>query len=300
VSQAWSRKIFAWVERLDRRELGLLRWIPASWKRKAVRLFMAPWSASPSAGPVEVDGLRLTMPEHLRGTYLWRQHEPRTRELLESLLKPGSVMVDVGANIGYHSLYAARRVGPEGRVYAVEADRTNLELLRRNIAENRLGKVVEVLPVAAGAEHRLRRFQRRGDSGHHGFYAHPTEETVEEVEVEEVPLDDLLSGPVDVVKVDVEGAEGEVLRGLGQVLAKSPGATLILEWNPPLAAGGQDLEELPRELQAQGYSFTLIDESPVEPLPDRAYSPQPPFQATDLPLDRCYQLVARRDPPPSG
>lgn len=89
------------------------------------------------------------------------EFEPHIRTLIRRYLRPGMVAVDVGANIGLHTLQMARAVGPQGRVYAVEPAPDNLKYLKRNIALNRLSQV-EVLPWAASSEHGIQEFYLTG------------------------------------------------------------------------------------------------------------------------------------------
>ena len=79
--------------------------------------------------------------------------EPYETSLLLSMLRPGDVFVDVGANIGYFSVLAASVVGDDGAVFAFEPDPDNFRLLRRNVALN--GQQASIVAVqAALAEHR--------------------------------------------------------------------------------------------------------------------------------------------------
>ncbi|HEV3047165.1 MAG TPA: FkbM family methyltransferase [Solirubrobacteraceae bacterium] len=77
--------------------------------------------------------------------------EPEIQELLAANVKPGSVVWDVGANVGFLTLIAARLVGPEGRVVAFEPLPSNCEAIRRNLALNEMGNV-EVVGVALSDE----------------------------------------------------------------------------------------------------------------------------------------------------
>ena len=278
------RRLFAGIQAVDRADWSWLQWIPAAWKRRLVKAAFRSADAVLTQGePVELDGLRWSIPESLRGTFVLRHHEPGVRSLLGRLLCPGMVFVDVGANIGYHTVFAARRVGPGGKVYAVEADADNLEHLRENLRLNRVEPgLVEVLPVAAGAVRRRRRFHRRPDAGHHGLYPHPTEETLAIVEVEERPLDELIGGPVDLVKIDVEAGELEALDGMERLLRESPRIRLMVEWNPPLMeAAGLRPEALPERLSALGFDLSVI-EGPRGALRALDLRAAPPEEGVDL------------------
>lgn len=158
----------------------------------------------------------------------------RIHRLLDRLIEPGATVVDVGANIGYNTVHAARRTGSRGRVVAVEPTPDNLEVLRRNLDDSGCTNVT-VEPVAVGKAAGSRDLFVRGDvSAVNSFfpescYAHVTRV----LPVPVVRLDDLVDGKVDVVKIDVEGAELEVLEGMARLLA-APRIALIVEWHPLL------------------------------------------------------------------
>src|SRR5436190_10169916 len=74
----------------------------------------------------------------------------RVHRLIDRAAGPGAIVVDVGAHVGYNTIYASRRVGPSGRVVAIEPAADNLRILRENVAINGIANIV-VEPVAAGA-----------------------------------------------------------------------------------------------------------------------------------------------------
>ena len=127
----------------------------------------------------------------------------------------------MGANLGYFSCLAAKAVGPGGVVHAVEPAPVNVEALERNIRLNELCNVV-VHPVAAadvGGERTLRLTAR---DDHHGLYDHPDSPTIAELRVPTTPADALFDAPANLIKVDVEGAEVEVPKGMAGLLRRSP------------------------------------------------------------------------------
>lgn len=125
----------------------------------------------------------------------------------------GQTVVDVGAHVGLYACRAARRVGDSGSVYALEAHSENFDRLRRHVALNDLGNVhVERAAVGGRAERRDLGVSRTNVGGH--SIAHP----VPDGRVEPVPgttlpaiLDEHGLDTVDVLKLDVEGAEYEIL-----------------------------------------------------------------------------------------
>lgn len=178
----------------------------------------------------------------------------RIHRLMNRYLKPGAVVVDAGANIGYNTVYMARRVGERGRVIAVEPADDNLAVLRANVSRNQLHNVV-VAPVAAGKTPETRSFYLRGDvSAVNSFYQESVyAEVTRVVEVRVEPLDALVDGAADLVKIDVEGAELDVLAGMTRLL-QSPRLRLVVEWHPLLQEkGGYEPDALPRWLFARGF-----------------------------------------------
>ena len=200
----------------------------------------------------------LEVPRELLPQYLHRDYEPLTTRAVLTALFPGAVAVDIGANVGYFTCLAARAVGSGGVVHAVEPASANVETLARNIRLNELDNVV-VHPVAAAGVIGVRTLRLTAEVDHHGLYDHPDSPTVAEVRVSTAPVDALVDVPAKLIKVDVEGAEMEVLAGMAGLLRRSPGATVIVEWNPDtLRAAGRLPSEVPRLMQELGIGGLVI------------------------------------------
>ncbi|MEP7011508.1 MAG: FkbM family methyltransferase, partial [Acidobacteriota bacterium] len=148
------------------------------------------------------------------------------RHLLAALLRPGMHVADVGANLGYYMLLFARAVGPAGRIDCFEPEPGNLETLALNVRENRLEGCVRIHPVAAGDVHGFARLAP-------GLNGVVTESG--EIEVPLRRLDDLIEPPLGLLKIDVEGFEGPVLRGAARLLREAKPA-LFVEIHPDLIA----------------------------------------------------------------
>jgi FkbM family methyltransferase len=143
--------------------------------------------------------------------------------LVRSLLRPGMNIVDVGANIGYYLLMFEQAVGPAGRVIAIEPSPENLPELRLNVDLNKLSNV-EIIPKAVGDTSK-RVWLRKGiNSG-------VKPDGVASYSVEQELIDNLVTGQVDFLKIDIEGYEGFALKGARRVLSVYR-PTIFLEMHP--------------------------------------------------------------------
>jgi FkbM family methyltransferase len=226
---------------------------------------------------VEVDGIAVGGNIQHRG-YLERlarsEAEPFTTRLLTRAFAPGSTFVDVGAFLGIYTLRAARA---GARVLSVEANPGTRALLTANLRRNRLTERVTVLPFAlSDGDGTVDYFVGDGDQSASGLAE--TRSNVRPIRVETRRLDDLLEGvlpAVDVVKIDVEGAELRVLDGMSRLLDSGQPLTLVAECNPAgLARLGATPRQLVERLEAAGFEVRAIDETNERLLPaDAALSP---------------------------
>jgi len=185
------------------------------------------------------------------------EYEPATLAILKSLLRPGDAFVDVGANEGYFSVVAARRVGPAGRVIAVEPQTRLQPILRRNFALNACPQV-EVMAAAISdrpgqAELHLTPDMNNSASG----LAQSTRyrvrtETIPCLTLEEIFRARNLSSAV--VKMDIESWEYEAILGSPELFRSGRIRALVLELHPELlAARGLRVEDIAELLSACGY-----------------------------------------------
>ncbi len=149
---------------------------------------------------------------------------------LASLLRPGDVFFDVGANIGFFTLLASRSVGPRGSLYAFEARPDIARAAETNLRRN--GVLGTVLSVAVGDSDGTVPLLIAAHPGGSTIEPSMAVDTVRTLMVEQVSVDSLLSSglvpPPNVVKIDVEGAERAVLRGMSDTL-KWHQPTLVFE-----------------------------------------------------------------------
>ncbi|MBV8159283.1 MAG: FkbM family methyltransferase [Acidimicrobiia bacterium] len=159
--------------------------------------------------------------------------------LSRRLLRPGDVAIDVGANIGLWCMGAARRVGPSGRIYAVEPDESNYARLVGNIERNGLGWIFPDRLALADRPGPVTMYRPRYDhSGHPTLGCRP--EVDQPMTVPAATLDEYCAARdvthVDFLKSDVEGAELLVLRGGARLLGSDDAPIILFEVNEDTAA----------------------------------------------------------------
>ncbi|ARF56599.1 FkbM family methyltransferase [Streptomyces gilvosporeus] len=194
-----------------------------------------------------------------RYIYLFGLWEPHMTHWLERRLRPGDTFVDVGANIGYYSLLAARLVGEEGGVVAVEATPAFHRRVLLHAGMNGCDTIRAVNAAVSDEPGKLTFIL--ASSSNMGAasivpYDGPAEATFE---VEAYPLPDLLTSEeiasARVIKVDVEGAEGGVVRGMEPMLgALRPDAEITIEVTPErMTALGDSADELLEIMRDHGF-----------------------------------------------
>jgi FkbM family methyltransferase len=187
-------------------------------------------------------------------------YEYDIQRALVRLLGPdphGRVFYDVGANAGFFSVLAAKQVGPSGRVFAFEPLAENIASIEEQIAENQL-RQVELVTMAVGAAPGTAAFSFPPDQtamAHLGA-ARAAEERTVEVSVTSLDAFAKDHPPPTLVKIDVEGAETDVLAGAAGLIAQ--GTQLLIELHGPDKA-----EQVVRALRAAGYAFERLDGSPA-------------------------------------
>jgi len=190
-----------------------------------------------------------------RELYYQGTYEAGTLYVLSSVLRPGDVFLDVGANIGLVSLVASRLVGSQGRVYAFEPVPATIALLEQNITLNDARNVC-VEATALGAVDETRPIYEHLDVNRGAASLVPVGEAQSSGAVPVTTLDVFvrkasLERLVRAIKIDVEGWEAEVVVGGRQTLADPAAPVLILEYSTkvPLADGTHsDVYDLLRSL----------------------------------------------------
>jgi FkbM family methyltransferase len=153
------------------------------------------------------------------GTY-----ELDTQQVLAQIVRPGMICYDCGANAGYFTLLMSVLTGPSGKVLAFEPDPSNVRHLDEHLRVNRIENAV-VYPIALSNSDGITRFEGNGSMGHISAEG--------ELSVKCRRLDSLQLPPPDVMKIDVEGAEADLLDGADELL-RSYRPTLLISMHMPI------------------------------------------------------------------
>jgi FkbM family methyltransferase len=223
------------------------------------------WVISGDQISVEVDSLRIVGSAanwSVLSQIQQERFEPFEVALFLKTIQPGAVVLDIGANIGWYTVLAARQVGEKGHVYALEPDPRTLGSLHRNVDANGFANVT-IIPIAASDQARRQVLYQGRSAVFSGLSPAADDDVmVGTTEVETATIDDLLgAGRVDVIKIDIEGHEPAALRGMKATLRRNSHAQLFLEFSPEtLRAAGTDPDNFARLIMSAFTDVKVIDE----------------------------------------
>jgi len=204
--------------------------------------------------------------------YLTGCYEPPTARVIATLLNPNDTFIDIGANSGFFTLLASHCVGSNGRVLAFEPVPSMRSRLQGNLSLNAAENVV-IHDIALSNQAGEQLFHE-GPTGHKGLSSlRSLTNEATTFSVKTMPLDDLLDDKfaVNLIKIDVEGAEQLVLNGMKQLLARQKPHIVIEVTDSYLAALGHNAVALCQSLCDLGYRMYRIDDEVLIPMePDAA------------------------------
>jgi len=194
--------------------------------------------------------------------------EPGLRSLLKNIIKEDMVVIDVGAHIGLLTLIAAHNVGASGKVYCFEPTPRIYPILMNNIELNNLQERVVTYRLAVTDHKGTAKLALHQVFGHNTIFLTPDDNNV--IEVETDSLDNILADvpKIDIVKIDVEGAEFLVLRGMKKLIANNPRIIIFMEFAPShLTRAGIECNDFIKEIQSYGFIMRKVEEPSGKLLP---------------------------------
>ncbi len=195
-----------------------------------------------------------------------RNYKSYMDDLYEHFVKPGSVVVDVGAEYGYRSVMMAKQMGTIGKLYAIESRDDIFKLLQYNMRLNLLptvvlmnktiysktGPIILEVPTNNVSASRIISQER----------AEKLKKTDTLFNVQAYSLDELLRDVVeiDVLRLATHGSELEVLVGARKLMERSPDITIFMTWNASLLTEHSNISKLIQELTDLGFNFWNIEQ----------------------------------------
>jgi FkbM family methyltransferase len=201
-------------------------------------------------------------------------YEPGITRLFDKLIKPGMTVVDIGAHIGYFTLIAAQKSGLTGRVYAFEPAPDNYEILTKNITLNEYENVIPIQKAVCDVDGTTS-FYMHVDTVAHSLYPTTIGRGKSTINVETTSLDHFFEQegwpPVNLIKMDIEGAEAAALAGMRKLIQRNKTMYLFLEFVPQIQQNtGTDPRELVAKLSEMGFTVQVVTEDGLQPLGDKA------------------------------
>jgi FkbM family methyltransferase len=211
--------------------------------------------------------------ETSRSVFVTGRYEPNEFCLLQRILKPGMTFVDAGANMGLYSVFAGRRVGPRGVVLAIEPSAREFDILQQNAKLNGLTRIRTIRVALSDSASELElSVAPLGKSGHNTLGAFGYDTPLDHRErVQSVKLDDLIHNEglarMDVIKMDIEGAELAALRGAAETLRQFKPILLIEVSDRALQHQEATSADVLALLEQHGYRIYCFDPATGLPVP---------------------------------
>ena len=190
-------------------------------------------------------------------------YEPIETELFKKEIKDGDIVVDIGANIGYFTLLMAKLVGINGKIISFEPEPSNFTLLNKNVIINNYQNVTLEKKGISDYNGRCKFFLSTDAPGMHSL--HKIDSKGEEINIDVIKLDEYfnttgLIDKISLIKIDVEGAELQVLNGMKTIL-KNKKLKLLIEFIPKhLEKHGTNPDDILKILEKNNFKIYHINE----------------------------------------
>jgi FkbM family methyltransferase len=255
---------------------GIIAKISRDGSGQFIRSMMLRLHAKGSANIIEVQGSKMAIDLSVEDeawkksflTYASNTYERTTTGLFKKAVKPGNVIVDIGANIGYFTLLSAKLAGESGKVFAFEPEPLNYDYLQKNVSLNSYQNIVVEQKAVSDTNGTTKFFICSYNPASHSInqcegmeaFADGEQAQGEHIEVETIFLDDFLKDKtdrVDLVKMDIEGAEFLAINGMRKIIENNKDIKIILEYCPLLLEKMGDSSKEMMDVLMLEYNFKV-------------------------------------------
>lgn len=190
-------------------------------------------------------------------------YEPTETELINREIRPGDVVLDIGANIGYYTLQMAKLVGSSGKVYAFEPDPTNFEILLKNISLNEYNNIVPINKAVSDKTGDALLFLNEENKGDHRLYS--SQDSRSSKKVKTISIDDYFSKKkikISFIKMDIQGSEVKAFNGMKKIISQNKKLKIISEfWPEGISMAGDNSKKYFNSLLQKGFLIKEISET---------------------------------------
>jgi len=182
-------------------------------------------------------------------------------ELIKNIVQDGDIVLDIGGNLGYHTLILSAFVGKDGKVFSFEPGLENFSLLQKNISHNQLDNVTAERLAISDTSTKTKLFLSEGPGGHRiheSNFCTKNFDVVNTITLDEYFKDNSLRNNITFIKIDVEGAELNVLYGMKSLLTNERLKILVELYGPFIREFGHEPNELFKFLRENNFKIYFV------------------------------------------
>ena len=192
---------------------------------------------------------------------IYQEWEPNETKILQNIIKENMNVVDIGAHIGYYTILFSKWVGKKGKVFSFEPETDNFQLLKKNINANKANNVIALQKAISNQNEPKNLFLAEENKGDHQIIDLGENRTQTKIECVKLDLTIVSEYKIDVIKMDIQGAEMLAIEGMDKILDNNSKMTILLEfWPYGIKKSGFEPKNLFDKLEEKGFKVFLIDE----------------------------------------
>ena len=255
-----------------------LKWLPASvatwiytviFEPKLIRVLVQRIICLLIPEKIQIDGITLCLNQSdavVSGSLFLGFYEKSNIELFSSMYghsTMGKTFLDIGANIGLYSALAAKYVGDKGKVISIEPDETNCDFIRKTASINRFSNIDIFQSAAGDYDGEAKLYLNKLNKADHRLYDNAAERPFTSIKIMKTDTIIAMCGgrKVDFVKIDTQGYEYRVLKGMKEIINANNDIKIAMEfWPWGIVQAGDSPKELLNLIQSYGFKIKLIDE----------------------------------------
>ena len=181
---------------------------------------------------VEIEGRKMYLDQNDSLRLSFKEYDKFGEDFLKTQINEGDVIVDLGANIGYWTLFFAQLVGKSGKVYAFEPEPSLFKILQKNVEVNDFENITLIQKAVSNISQKDKLFLSSNPNDHRIFDSTGTRKSIE---IDTISLDDYFSKndfQIDFIKSNVQGADFSAIEGSKNILKKSKNIKIMAEFSP--------------------------------------------------------------------